>query len=79
MPRGIPAVESGRLNARQARELAKEVELARPDLSADVFKVAQGLAVVEVRAKAPPRDVVAKLSSRQAWEAWRAVNANGGS
>lgn len=70
MARGQPRTESGRLNAREARELAKEVA-ASTGLSCRLFTVAQGLAIVEVRQRDSPYSLITKLRSHEDWEQWR--------
>lgn len=48
MPRGIARTEPGRLNGRQARELARRIRAAIPGARAEAYHIAQGLAGVEV-------------------------------
>ena len=49
MPRGVAKTTPGRLNNREARALARQIEAARPGWRASVFPIAQGLARVDVR------------------------------
>ena len=49
MPRGIAKTTPGRMNAREAKALAKRIEQEHPGYRASVFNIAQGLARVDVQ------------------------------
>ncbi len=67
MPRGIAKSQAGKLNARQARELAKRVETERPGWRAQPFPIAQGLAVVYVT---DPDGIKRTLRRAEDWVVW---------
>jgi len=49
MPRGVAKTTPGRLNNREARALARQIQAEHPSYRASVFQIAQGLARVDVR------------------------------
>lgn len=65
MPRGIARTEKGRLNSREAKTLARAIMEAHPDLDARPISVAQGLAVVELRRRTQPYDLVSRVRSQE--------------
>lgn len=76
MPRGHPRSTLGHLNSQEARALQREIT-ADGRWYAEVFALAQGLAVVEVFPSVHTRSVSRRLRCREDWRVMKEEASDG--
>ncbi len=70
MPRGEFRTTPGKLNSREAKEIANEIQAARPKLTVRPFHIAQGIYIIELR-EGGPKFQLWVIHNRQEWEKWQ--------